>query len=274
LKLEIETKMHGSIDRHTWTMNEKSSRIKMQINKIEDNVKRMKEKQRQDNVDFVQNLVEKLVRKEEDTRTYQHTQQVELKKREKEMMEKSKRFFGHQSNIKGQQEDRVNEINERFRKVHENLQAKRELEEKALRIKQEATKLKILDKQQNYMKKQRQVAYERQKILDRQKYNQEKLQWLKNQREVLQQAKVEVSIQAKIERERIEQAIQLLSKLTSETGVSTVISDQQKRLLREVLKPEDYREMQDEERRKEEERLEAEEARKNGLPLPPVVKAR
>lgn len=39
----------------------------------------------------------------------------------------------------------------------------------------------------------------------------------------------EVSIQAKIERDRIEHAIQQLSKLTSEVGASSTVNDQQKK---------------------------------------------
>jgi len=57
-------------------------------------------------------------------------------------------------------------------------------------LKQELSRLKIQDKQDNYNRKQRVVAHERQKVLDRAKYNEYKLLELKHQRDILQQAKV------------------------------------------------------------------------------------
>lgn len=57
--------VNGSTDRHSMNLNEKTSRVKLQITKIEENVKKMKEKQELDQEEFVQTLVEKLVKKEE-----------------------------------------------------------------------------------------------------------------------------------------------------------------------------------------------------------------
>ena len=50
------------------------------------------------------------------------------------------------------------DINERFQKVQENLAAKKEQNEQALQLKQELRRLKVLDKQDNYNRKVRQVV--------------------------------------------------------------------------------------------------------------------
>jgi len=47
------------------TLHEKASRVKLQIQKIEESTEKMKLKQKKDAEDYVQNLVEKLVSKEE-----------------------------------------------------------------------------------------------------------------------------------------------------------------------------------------------------------------
>jgi len=47
-------------------LTDKKSRAKEQIQKIEEQVKKMKEKQIHDNEEYIQTLVEKLVKKEED----------------------------------------------------------------------------------------------------------------------------------------------------------------------------------------------------------------
>jgi len=275
LRMEIQMKLNQCHDKHNMTLNEKTSRVKFQIQKIEENVHRIREKQEHDNEEFVQKLVEKLVKKEESSQAFQKQQFVALKKREQELAEKNSRFFGNKSDLNQAHKDRMKEINDRFKKVQENLAIKREQEEKALKLKQEMSRLKILDKQENYNRKQRVVAHERQKVLDRAKYNEHKLLELKHQRDILQQAKVEVSIQSKIEKDRIEASIQQLSKVITEGASTEKMTDAQKKILKDILTPEDYHRLESIEKKKEQDRLEAEEARKNGLlGIIPAAKAR
>ena len=120
--------MNQCNDKHNLTLNEKTSRVKFQIQKIEDNVQRIKEKQDQDKKDFVQNLVEKLVKKEESSQAFQKQQFLALKKKEQELAEKNTRFFGNKSDLNQAHKDRMKEINERFKKVQENLAIKRVLD--------------------------------------------------------------------------------------------------------------------------------------------------
>jgi len=66
----------------------------------------------------------------------------------------------------------------------------------------------------------------------------------------------------------------LLSKVTSEAGTSLNLNEHQKRLLREVLSPEDYRELEEEERRRKEIKLETEVQAKLNMTSPIQAKAR
>ena len=57
--------VHQSQEKYNMTLHEKASRVKLQIQKIEESTEKMKLKQKKDAEDYVQNLVEKLVSKEE-----------------------------------------------------------------------------------------------------------------------------------------------------------------------------------------------------------------
>jgi len=274
LKREVQEKLFCSQEKHDMILHEKTSRIKHQIMKIEESTKRIKVKQEQDVKDYVQQLVQKLVDKEENFKALHQMHLKEAKKKEKQIEEKNKRLVTHQSFLERKHEDKMADINERFQRVQENLEAKKEQNEATLKLKQELRKLKVLDKQDNYNRKIRQIQYKQQKVLDKEKLNQEKIQWLKGQRNVIQQAKVEVSIQSKIERDRIEMAVQLLSKITNEAGTSITLNEHQKKLLKEVLSPEDYYELEEEERRRKEIKLETEVQAKPNLTASTIVKAR
>jgi len=57
--------VYKSEERYQRNMSEKSLRVTAQIQRIDENVKRMKSKQVNDADEYVQKLVEKLVQKEE-----------------------------------------------------------------------------------------------------------------------------------------------------------------------------------------------------------------
>jgi len=65
-----------------------------------------------------------------------------------------------------------------------------------------------------------------------------------------------------------------LSKITNEAGTSLNLNDHQKRLLREVLSPEDYYELEEQERRRKEIKLETEVQAKLNMTSPTQAKAR
>jgi len=117
-----------SQEKHDMILHEKASRIKLQIQKIEESTKRIKQKHEQDVKDYVQNLVQKLVNKEENFKALHQQHLKEAKKKEKQLEEKNKRLVTHQSYLERKHEDKMADINERFQKVQENLEAKKVFE--------------------------------------------------------------------------------------------------------------------------------------------------
>ena len=69
MKVQTYFLVYQSEEKYSSNLSQKTLRVKMQIQKIEESSEKMKEKQQLDAEEYVQKLVEKLVQKEESLRS-------------------------------------------------------------------------------------------------------------------------------------------------------------------------------------------------------------
>jgi len=253
LKTEIDGKLTTAEENFQRSMSERSMKLRSQLTKIDGNMEKCKEKLEKESEDHVQRLVEKMANKEELMQGWKNKQKKEAKEREAELATKEKRFVSNQYRIEEKSKDRMDEINERFKKVQENLEAKREADEKNRKLQQEFTRLKHQDKLENYGRLERQLQHDRLKVFDKEKEIQERIFWLATQKELSQQAKLEVAIQTKLERDRIDEAMSHLTKGAYGSDSNNVVATSHRKILKEILRPEDYKMLEEEKRKKKNE---------------------
>lgn len=250
LKSEIEEKFYVTTSNHNRNMSEKSFKMRTKIAKVEESVEKIREKHVQESKDYVQKLAEKITLQEQSLKDTKAKLVKDLKERQTQIVAKGKRFVSNQERLEDHERDRLDEINDRQRKIQESLEIKREADERNRKLQQELLRLKHQDKSENHERIQRQLHNDRMKIFAKDKQIQERIFWLKTQKDLALQASIEMSIQAKLERERIDEAITQVTRVTVGNELTSTPSRGQKKILKDILQPHDYKTIEEKERNK------------------------
>jgi len=254
LKFDIERELSSKQEKRRMNVNEKSMKVRVKLDKLEEEFERIKEKQARDAEEYVQKVVEKLVKKEESIKVFRDKHYKTLKKKEEDYVERNKRHNDNQHFIQDQYKARMKEINDRFRKVQENLETKRKQDDNDRKLKGEVNRLKGLDKLENHSRLQRRLQFERLKILDKERAEHEKIVLIRGHKEIAQKTKLEASVQAKVEKDKIRDSVNQLRKLVYMGNSSTVVTESQRKILKSVLQPDDYETIEEAEKQRELER--------------------
>jgi len=245
LRISLERKIQESTEKYDHVMNEKIRKMRADLCSVDDKLDRIKENQKKSEQDFVTDVVHKLVEKEENIRKFQIKFRKEFLMKKKQQQEKLQKFSCNMQEITSDHKDKVDGIKEKIKKVEENLEQKRESDEKNMKLKQELRRLKMNEKADNFDRKKRQMEYEQHKILERGKQTQGKIVMMKNEREFIQRTRIEAALQAKFEKERISQSVNLMTKILHVKDDSDIKTLKERdftkgmRIMKSILKPED-----------------------------------
>jgi len=248
LKQNLERKQYESTEKYENNMNDKLRKMRSDLDAVSLKMNKIKELQKQSEQELFSTLVEDFTKKEENSRKVQERLKKEFDARKAREKEKLLRFKDNMDDIKQESQAKRKELKDRFKAVEDNLEAKRIEDEKNLKMKQELRQLKAAEKQDNYERNKRKLAYEQDKILARQKEHFEKLVMQKNEREFLHKTRIEVALQARMEQDRISQSVNLMTKMLHIKDESDIKHLKGKdggyqkgyKLLKELINPEDH----------------------------------
>jgi hypothetical protein len=247
LKQYLERKQFESTEKYEVNMNDKLRKMRSDLDSVSLKMGKIKEMQKHNEQELFSTLVEDFTKKEENSRKVQERLKKEFDAKKAREKDKLLRFRDNMDDIKQENQAKHKELKDRFKAVEENLEAKRIEDEKNLRMKQELRQLKAAEKQDNYERNKRKLAYEQDKILARQKEHQEKLVLQKNEREFIHKTRIEVALQAKMEQDRISQSVNLMTKMLHIKDESDIKNLKGKdggyqrgyRILEKIINPED-----------------------------------
>ncbi|KAL4496063.1 hypothetical protein ABPG72_015485 [Tetrahymena utriculariae] len=150
--------------------------------------------------------------------------------------EKEERLKENQLSVYRENQQKKQQLNNKFKQIEENRRKKQQEIEETFKLKQELRNLKLDYIHENFDRQHRINDYKLEQILQKEKQHQDNIAAIKNQRELIQQAKKEAYSQYKLEGDRINEGIKIIQDNLFPTQITPVPTSNAKKGIKVLSK--------------------------------------
>lgn len=148
-------------------------------------------------------LFDKLKKRDDAFRDWLKKMEQDAAEKKKGQKARAQHLMELKAEIRRENVKKVKETQEKFQRAEEYMSHKRDAADRDLAVRQEHRKLREEDKMENVERERRREDYRFQKLKEKELRIAEKLKMQRAQQEMIQKARIEAALHAKIEKERI-----------------------------------------------------------------------
>ncbi|EAR90571.2 hypothetical protein TTHERM_00122200 (macronuclear) [Tetrahymena thermophila SB210] len=233
---QLLNKMMISEEQYKQKIQEKQQKMKERLSQEEmrlDNfIQTQKYKEKLNFSQFVEKLQDK-DQKHKQNMEKQIRMDISLQQLKKE---KEERLKENQLGVYRENQQKKIQLNNKFKQIEENRIKKQQEIEETCKLKQELRNLKLDYIHENFDRQHRINDYKLEQMLEKEKQHQDNIAAIRNQRELIQQAKKEVYSQYKLEGDRINEGIKIIQDNLFPTQITPVPKNHAKKGIKVLSK--------------------------------------